>query len=93
MIDRPRPRSRIYVKSCAEIANPRRWQEILFFGGFGHDVAGFGGQASAFELHGGVFDVKLFCGDLTDGFHQTLAFVHVHVGNACVEAESIVAAA
>lgn len=65
----------------------------LFLGRFGHDVAGLGRQTGAFELHGGVFNLKLLRGNLPDGVEQALALVHVHVRNPRMEAEGIVPSA
>jgi hypothetical protein len=66
-------------------------QTSRFWGGFRHDVAGSGGQAGTFQLHGGVLDAEL-CRYLTlDRLDDLLAFVHVHVGNARVAAEGVVA--
>jgi hypothetical protein len=59
----------------------------------GHDVAGGGGEAGAFELDGGVADVE-FGGALgADGVEDAFALVHVHVGDAGVEAEGVVVVA
>ncbi len=59
----------------------------------GHYVAGLGGQAGAFELHGGVINPKIRGGFLLDGLEDAFAFVHVHVRQAGVQAEGVVAAA
>jgi len=66
---------------------------LLFLSGFGHDVTGLRGQAGAFELDGGVFDMKLPCSNFFNGGEKAFAFVHVHVGNARVKTERIVTAA
>src|SRR5208283_1598413 len=60
---------------------------------FRHDVAGSGGQAGAFQLHGGVLDAELRCHLLPDCPNDLFALVHVHVRNACVAAERVVASA
>src|SRR5437016_14394223 len=65
----------------------------LFLCGFGHDVAGLRRQTGAFQLDGGVFDVKLLRSNLPDGVEQALALVQVHVGNPRMQAERIVTAA
>ena len=61
----------------------------LFCGG-GHDIAGGGGEAGAFELDGGVADVEVGGALGLDRGEDALAFVHVHVGDAGVEAERVV---
>lgn len=63
-----------------------------FCGGW-HDVAGGGGEAGAFELDGGVADVEVGGAFGLDGVEDALAFVHVHVWDAGVEAESVVVVA
>ena len=61
--------------------------------GFGHYVAGVGGEAGAFELDGDVVDGEGVVEFLADGGEDGFAFVHVHVGNAGVAAHSVVIAA
>ena len=65
----------------------------LFLCGFGHDIAGLRWQTGAFQLDGGVFNVKLRRGNPPDGVEQALALVQVHVGDPRMQAERIVAAA
>jgi hypothetical protein len=66
---------------------------LPLLGGGRHDVAGGGGEAGAFELDGGVADVEVGGGFGLYGVQDALAFVHVHVGDAGVEAEGVVAVA
>ena len=68
-------------------------ERLGFAEGFGHDVAGCGGESRAFELNGYVFNRKLGSKLLFDGGEDFLALVHVHVGNARVAAQRIVIAA
>lgn len=72
-----------------------QWGKLgaLFLGGLRHDVAGLRGKAGALELDGSVFDAKLLGGELLDGGEQAFAFVEMHVGNAGVKAEGVMAAA
>ena len=58
----------------------------FFFEGFGHDVAGVRGEAGAFKLDGSVFDAEICGGFGLDGLQDALAFVHVHIGEAGVQA-------
>src|SRR5689334_16724902 len=62
-------------------------------GGVGHDVAGIGGEAGAFELDGYVADAEVVKEFVLDGGENLLAFVHVHIGNARVAGKGVVAAA
>ena len=74
----------------------RHRQECLCYsvlGGLGHDVTGLGGEAGAFELDRSVVNLKFSGGFFLNGGEEFLAFVHMHVGNAGVKAERIVAAA
>lgn len=57
-------------------------------GGLRHDVTGLRGQAGALELHGGVLDAEFFLRNFFDAQQNALALIHVHIGNARVEAES-----
>jgi len=65
----------------------------LFLGGGGHDVAGLGGEAGAFELDGDVVDGERVVEFLANGGEDGFTFVHVHVGNASVAAHGVVIAA
>src|SRR6267154_3710787 len=65
----------------------------LFLGGGGHDVAGLGGKAGAFELDGDVVDGERVVEFLADGGEDGFTFVHVHVGDAGVAAHGVVVAA
>ena len=66
---------------------------MRLLGGGGHYVAGGGWEAGAFKLDGGVADVEVGGALGLDGVEDALAFVHVHVGDASVEAERVVAVA
>ncbi len=57
----------------------------FFFEGFGHDVAGLGGEAGALELDGGVFNAEICGGFGLDGLQDAFAFVHVHVWKTGVQ--------
>src|SRR5215813_14447346 len=65
----------------------------LFLCGFGHDVAGVGGEAGAFELDGDVVDGEGFVEFCADGGEDGFTLVHVHIGDAGVATERIVIAA
>ena len=66
---------------------------ILFLRRLRHDVTGTSGQTGTFELDGGMADTKFFGGFFLNGGEDALALVHVHVGNAGVQAESVVVTA
>ena len=56
-------------------------------------MAGVCGKACAFQLHGGVFDGKFLRGHLLNRGEQALAFVEMHIRDARVKTERVVAAA
>ena len=69
------------------------YETKLFLSGFGHDVAGVGGEAGAFELDSDVVDGENVVEFLADGDEDGFAFVHVHIGDAGVAAHGVVIAA
>ncbi len=50
------------------------------------------GKSGAFELDRGVINAEGFCGFFLNGLEEALAFVQVHVRNAGMQAEGVVAA-
>src|SRR5271155_764117 len=52
-----------------------------------------GGESGSLELDCGVINLKFLGGFFLDGAEQAFALVHVHIGNAGVEAQSIMAGA
>src|SRR3989442_1323133 len=64
--------------------NEANGRKRLFLGGGGHDVAGLGGEAGAFELDGDVVDGEGVVEFLADGGEDGFAFVHAHIGDAGV---------
>src|ERR1700676_486168 len=84
-------------ENLSEILTTRQSQ-LFFFAldrfdlleGFGHDVAGLGRKAGAFELYGGVADAE-FVGYFSLNVRQnTFALIEVHVRNARVQTQSVV---
>jgi hypothetical protein len=69
-----------------------RTEQLVLPDGFGHDVAGGGWEAGAFQLDGAVLNAEFLysfpnCGD------YFFTFVHVHVWNPSVAAQGVVFAA
>ncbi len=65
----------------------------LLLCGFGHDVAGLGWEAGAFELDGDVVNTEGVMELRADGAEDGFAFVHVHVRDAGVAAQGVEIAA
>src|SRR5262249_20187031 len=60
---------------------------------FGHDIAGVGGEAGAFELDGDVVDGEGVMELCADGGEDGFALVHVHIRDTSMTTERIEVAA